>query len=98
MSIEQRAPADLIRAAKSWRAKVIKDMFEQEKRGLVHDVLVEEGTVVLLARFQGESESRCVSLEPQGDGHFLSPNDPRARYRPLSAREQAELQGARRAA
>lgn len=98
MSTEQTAPADLIRAAKSWRAKVIKDMFQQEKRGLVHDVLVEDGTVVLLARFQGESVSRRISLESQSDGQFLAPNDPRARYRPLSAREQAELQGTRRAA
>lgn len=77
------------RAAASWYGKAIRDVFEKQT-GLVHGhVLTDDGSYRLLARFPGESDSRQVALERVSDGHYLDPDDPRARYRPLTADEQA---------
>lgn len=86
---------DALRAARSRVGKPIKDVLEGGKRGLVHDVIVEDGEIFLLARFQGEGKvDRKIALRRRSDGHYLDPDDPRTRYRPLSEREQDELRAA----
>jgi hypothetical protein len=83
---------DELRAANSRVGKFIKDVMDKGKKGLVHSVVVEEEEVFLLARFQGEGQTdRKIALKRRSDGHYLDPDDPRTRYRPLSEREQAEL-------
>lgn len=76
------------RAAASWYGKAIRDVFEQQV-GLVHGhIRTDDGSYRLLARFPGESESRQVALSRVSDGHYLDPDDPRSRYRPLTVAEQ----------
>lgn len=79
-------------AAESWLRKLIKDT-RTGSYGLVHDLVETGDGFKLLARFQGEAESRQIALDHSSDGHFLSPDDVRAFYRPLSAAERAGLTG-----
>lgn len=86
---ELPAHADLA-AARSWIKKFVKDVYEL-KYGLVHEVVEDGGTIRLLARFPGESESRRIALEPVSDGHYLYPKDAKARYRRLSETDLEQL-------
>jgi hypothetical protein len=89
--IRKIPPADKV-AARSWIGKFIRDTKLQEL-GLVHDVVLRDEGLRLLARFPGESVSRPIALETTADMEHLLPGDVRARYRPPTAGDRELLKG-----
>lgn len=71
------------RAAKAWVGRWIKDGFEN-RLGLVRETVTEEGQLYLKAEFIGNDSPRLISLDPRPDGECLTPEMPKARYRPAS--------------
>jgi hypothetical protein len=77
-------------AAKAWLNRWVKDGFEN-RLGLVQEVGSEEGDLFLKATFIGKSDSQKIWLDPRPDGECLTPDMPKARYRPASEEEIKEL-------
>ena len=78
--IRKLPPADPI-AARSWVGKFIRDT-KLQKLGYVHDVVLSDEGLRLLARFPNEKQSRPIALETIPNMVCLLPGDVRARYRP----------------
>jgi len=92
----RKLPPPDVNSARSWVGKAIRDAYEN-RPGLVHDVRETEEGIRLVVRFRDEAEDRLVALEPTADGHYLVPDDPKARYRTLTDQELAERRVTRQA-
>ena len=82
-------PANPI-AARSWVGKFIRDT-KLQKLGYVHDVVLSDEGLRLLARFPNEKQSRPIALEAVPDMECLLPGEVRARYRPPTADDRELL-------
>ena len=69
------------KAASSWVGKIIRDSFENIL-GLVIGTEWDGDNLFLQVRFPGEKTFRKVYLDPRPDGNCLTPDMPKARYRP----------------
>lgn len=78
------------RAAKAWVGRWIKDGFEN-RLGLVRETVIKDEGLFLKAEFVGGEKIRLISLDPRPDGECLTPDMPKARYRPAKDTEIEEL-------
>jgi len=73
-----------IKAARSWKGKIIRDV-QVNQLGLIVDAVEKKEGVRLLARFKDiglkQPEERLIALEPTADLECLVPDMVKARYR-----------------
>lgn len=87
-----------LRAALSWRGKMIRDT-QTNELGLVVDARETEDGVRLVARFPSNpQEERLIALEPTDDLECLVPDMVKARYRPPRREDIEALRSRRRSA
>lgn len=84
-------PVSQKKAANSWVGKIISDSF-QNKLGLVIGIKETDDGFALKALFPGEATYRTVYLDSRPDGNCLTPEMPKARYRPPRQAELDRLQ------
>lgn len=97
MSKSSTTTADLLRAARSWRGKKIRDAKANEI-GLAVGALETEEGVRIVARFPSDPKTdRLIALEPTDDLECLVPDMVKARYR-APRQEEIDALMAKRAA
>lgn len=84
------------KAASSWVGKIVRDSFENIL-GLVVGTDWDKNNLFLQVRFLGEPKARKVYLDPRPDGNCLTPDMPKARYRPPRPEDLQKLKEKREA-